>query len=896
MPPVGSAPGDRLALVVANSRYTDPTLAQLRAPAQDAAAMASVLADPAVGGFTVTRVMDRPAHEIKEEINEFLAERTTRNVVVVYLSCHGVLDARGRLYFATGNTIKNRLAATAVESAWLLDQLEECSARQQVVILDCCFSGAFEHAKGVADVDLERRLYGAARGRVVLTASRAAEYSYEGQAITGAVGGGSVFTTALVEGLRGGAADLDRKGHVTVEDAYVFAADWIKSQGGNQNPQRWLYGSEGDIVLAQTPRAARPSHARDEPVREPPSLPAGQDDILHLTPGQIIGRIGDLRNSGRDAVAGQVLAAIGELRSGQETVAIIGLLERSNRAEDIDAVIAASARRDPYGVLAVLRALHATGRDANAACLLQTVAQAPPLRVAAVAGALAGDDESPGTADLERLLDAAIANTATPDAINELVGALSACGLGAHGDRLLERASEGVQAERALGMADALRAGGNENAAFRFYVKAVDLLVRRPPDEIAVLVEAVRRNGRPEQADGIVHAAIEHAGTPDAMAALLGAFSDAQLHDDVDQAYDSVAFRFDDDAILELAGLLRGGRRADEALQIYLQAAAGRSADTTLRFVRDLQNAGRPVDAHRLLSNAGQLLPLVETVRVVAGLVEADRCGDSQRVVDAASTRSRVMADEFYDAFCGDISDEVPEWIGRLLACQGPQAVLELTGMLRESGRRDRTALVLDSIAQYCDVPEATSVFRLLSVPDAIQLIVSLALRNSGNLSEIITELIGAGGREPASAGRELLAPVDITNVATLLAGLRQAAQDGYADALIRGCVSLEPYSIAVVVHELRGLRRTRDAERILEAVGKKAASSMTEIIVAFFERRQSADIDYLVDIVATRSREYVTDVAQDLYGARMTRIARDLTSKSRSHQKGGRKRRLWDW
>lgn len=109
-----------------------------------------------------------------------------------------------------------------MESAWLLEQLEHCRARRQVLILDCCFSGSFAHTKGEQKVDLERRLVGAGRGRAVLTASRAGEYS-------------------------------------TVEDAYSYAADQVQARGGTQSPQRWLYGGEGDIVLARNPRGATPA-------------------------------------------------------------------------------------------------------------------------------------------------------------------------------------------------------------------------------------------------------------------------------------------------------------------------------------------------------------------------------------------------------------------------------------------------------------------------------------------------------------------------------------------------------------------------------------------------------------------------------------------------------------
>src|SRR5215469_7397480 len=246
--------GPREALVIATASYQDPELRQLRAPAHDAEDLAGVLGDPRIGAFTVTRVIDQDERQVRREIDVFLSGCGTQAVVVVYLSCHGVLDRRGRLYFAAADTLKTQLGSTGIPAAWLLDQFDECRARRQVLILDCCFSGAFAHdSKGETDLDLGRRLAGQGRGRAVLTASRAGEYSFEGQALPGAALAGSVFTAGLVEGLRTGAADVGGDGYVSLDEAYDYAYGYVQSSGASQTPQRWLYGGEGAIVLARSP-------------------------------------------------------------------------------------------------------------------------------------------------------------------------------------------------------------------------------------------------------------------------------------------------------------------------------------------------------------------------------------------------------------------------------------------------------------------------------------------------------------------------------------------------------------------------------------------------------------------------------------------------------------------
>ncbi len=191
----------RAALVIATGRYSDTALAQLDAVAHDAAEMGSVLADPDIGAFEVTSVVDRGVQEIRLAVQDFLEERHRDDTIVVYLSCHGLLDKQDQLYFAATDTRTDRLAATGVEAKWLSDRLEECRAAKQVVILDCCNSGAFGRAagsKGEADADLRLRdrFIPEGRGRHVLTASRANQRSWVGDRVAG-VSTASVFTSAL---------------------------------------------------------------------------------------------------------------------------------------------------------------------------------------------------------------------------------------------------------------------------------------------------------------------------------------------------------------------------------------------------------------------------------------------------------------------------------------------------------------------------------------------------------------------------------------------------------------------------------------------------------------------------------------------------------------------------
>lgn len=246
--------GRRLALVVATGSYTDPALAKLRAPGQDASDLANVLKDAAVGGFEVEMVLDAPADSLRRQVARFCAHVRPSDLALVYLSCHGVLDDRGRLYYATVDTDRALLSATAVSSVWLNEQLEDCRSRRQILVLDCCHSGAFaKGAKGEGELALRERFEG--RGRVVLTGSRATEYAFEHNRVVGD-SVSSVFTSALVEGLRSGDADQDGDGMITVSELYDYAYQAVRTREARQTPTLWTYGAEGDLLVAHNPRGA----------------------------------------------------------------------------------------------------------------------------------------------------------------------------------------------------------------------------------------------------------------------------------------------------------------------------------------------------------------------------------------------------------------------------------------------------------------------------------------------------------------------------------------------------------------------------------------------------------------------------------------------------------------
>lgn len=111
--------GSKAALLVATAAYGDQAFRQLRAPGHDVEALRRVLADPAIGGFDVRALVNQPGQLVEEEIEGFFADRKPDDLLVLYLSCHGVKDQDGRLYFAATDTKLQRLAASGISSTFV---------------------------------------------------------------------------------------------------------------------------------------------------------------------------------------------------------------------------------------------------------------------------------------------------------------------------------------------------------------------------------------------------------------------------------------------------------------------------------------------------------------------------------------------------------------------------------------------------------------------------------------------------------------------------------------------------------------------------------------------------------------------------------------------------------
>jgi GUN4-like/Caspase domain len=247
----------KVALLVGVGEYAGG-LPALPGTLTDIQEMQRVLQNPKIGGFDQANLLPNPdLPTLQLAIDRLFSENCSKDdLILLYFSGHGVQDDNGSLYFATRLTQKNGqgriFTSTAVPVSFVQTCMSNSRCKRQVVILDCCFSGAFANdmkAKSIAEqaIDLKAQLGG--EGRVVLTSSTATQVSDagEGSAI-------STYTRYLVQGLDTGAADRDNDGQITVDELHEYAKEKVQEASPRMKPEIYAVREGYKIRLAKAPQ------------------------------------------------------------------------------------------------------------------------------------------------------------------------------------------------------------------------------------------------------------------------------------------------------------------------------------------------------------------------------------------------------------------------------------------------------------------------------------------------------------------------------------------------------------------------------------------------------------------------------------------------------------------
>jgi uncharacterized caspase-like protein len=254
----------KFALVIANTEYQDASFAKLTAPSRDAEEFAQVLRDAELAAFDDVQILlNEGEGKTRRSIARFFAERKPADLLLLYFSGHGVRNDQGQLFLAANDTEIAILEATGIPAEFVTYTMNNSRSQRQLLILDCCNSGAFAHgSKSVSAVGksmgIASAFEGSGFGRVVLTATDATQYAWEGDKVIGDTQK-SVFTHFLIEGLKG-EADRNGDGRIHVDELYDYAYEQVVHRTPKQTPGKWSYKQQGDMILRENlkPRDVKP--------------------------------------------------------------------------------------------------------------------------------------------------------------------------------------------------------------------------------------------------------------------------------------------------------------------------------------------------------------------------------------------------------------------------------------------------------------------------------------------------------------------------------------------------------------------------------------------------------------------------------------------------------------
>jgi uncharacterized protein YjbI with pentapeptide repeats len=258
------------ALLVCNSTFpSDPAgLHRLRGPQRDGLVLWNALVDRETGRFSPENaqvLFEGSRDDVAGTIESFFTAAGPDDVLLLYYTGHGRRHS-GELVLCCRDTVTSRPMSTGLGADALNKVIRASSARAVIVILDCCFGGAFKGDESIED-DL------AGSGRFVIAASSAVEEANDADT----EGHASPFTAAVAYGLTGGALDADGDGLICLDDLFAYVT--IALPVTCPRPRRNFDGTGSIPVAIRTP--SQPAAGQDS-ADSMASLVAGSNQFDRL--------------------------------------------------------------------------------------------------------------------------------------------------------------------------------------------------------------------------------------------------------------------------------------------------------------------------------------------------------------------------------------------------------------------------------------------------------------------------------------------------------------------------------------------------------------------------------------------------------------------------------------
>jgi hypothetical protein len=301
---------ERIALLVGVDQYNFPGFTPLKAPLEDIEQLGDILKEN--GDFKIYPSLNEDYSTVRQRVLDLVESRVPEDTILFYYSGHGLRDFGGELYLTTHRSNPERPRRDSITATELQGWLSDCRAQKQIIILDCCFSGAFSNEQR-ATLTRGEPLASAANftsntgyGSFVLMASDRGELVPTGDDPSSVPGKVSHYTDLLIKGLQGAAAPDDDS--ISVPQL----ADYLEREGPSE--------------LGIHPKSRRTAHGSPWLVRNPSSG-------LHRIPENIKAALTDSLDLTRIGAVWQLGSFIRDVADQSRSRAAVSLLTRRREAE-----------------------------------------------------------------------------------------------------------------------------------------------------------------------------------------------------------------------------------------------------------------------------------------------------------------------------------------------------------------------------------------------------------------------------------------------------------------------------------------------------------------------------------------------------------------------------------
>jgi hypothetical protein len=236
------AAGDKWALLIGVDKCE--AVGALEVCSADAIALKSVLERIGYPANHITMLVDNQSNmnamptigNVERAIKRLAQVAEDDDKILFFFSGHGVTCNGTSFLVPTDGDLTKGVSLT-----WIKDQFAACKAKEKVMILDACHSGA---AKGVSGITPDLKSSGSL---VMLLSCEKDQVSWPDKQ-----GKHSVFTSAVLEGLSGKAANADQKVTHRALASYVRKSvkDWTYENQKNEQTPVLVADASGDIVIA----------------------------------------------------------------------------------------------------------------------------------------------------------------------------------------------------------------------------------------------------------------------------------------------------------------------------------------------------------------------------------------------------------------------------------------------------------------------------------------------------------------------------------------------------------------------------------------------------------------------------------------------------------------------